>query len=236
MKILICDDDIIFAENLRQLLMRQLPDTTEYCVCQNRAQMIRQEDFDLLLMDICLEEDDGIQLSKSILQKHPHASVIFITGYPDLYYEKVFLSVRPCGFIKKPVDEQLLLSLIRQIIQEKEEPSHDWIVVKTRNGRTKISISQILYAESQKHRLLIHMSSEILETYGKLSDMEAALPDTFFRCHKSFLINARHIKTYEGNRFVLDDGTYVEISQTRRKEIRQKFFRYLEQEQGPYSI
>lgn len=234
MKILICDDDADFTVKLGQFLKEKLPRGIRLYTCQNREQLLEllseEEGFDLLLMDICLEQDNGIQLSKKILEQFPQTSVIFITGYPDLFYETVYLTVRPCGFIKKPVKEDLLLTLIRQVMQEKEENTCDWILLKTKSSLEKISISRIRYIESQKHVFLVHCDDKILESYGRLSDMSAVLPDYFFQCHKSFLVNAHYIQSYEGDHFVLDDGTWIRISQTRRKEIRQKFFRYLDRQ------
>lgn len=237
MKILICDDDLNFAGNLEHFLSKKLPEGIQLYTCRDRNQLMdllsEEAAFDLLLMDICLEQDNGIQLSKTILEQFPSTSVIFITGYPDLFYESVYLTVRPCGFIKKPVNQDLLLSLIRQIIQEKKENARDWILLKAKNGMKKISASKIRYVESQKHVLFIHSGAEILESYGRLSDIAAVLPDYFLHCHKSFLVNADYIHSYEGDHFLLDDGTHIGISQARRKEIRQKFFHYLDQQPFP---
>lgn len=234
MKILVCDDDADFLQQLMCFLRTHLPSDIQLYDCRDREELMEllseEEGFDLLLMDICLEKDDGIQLSRTILEQFPWTSVIFITGYPDLFYESVFLTVRPCGFVKKPVNEELLLALIDQIIQEKEEKVQDWILLKTRSGMKKVSASRIRYIESQKHMLFIHCGQEIWESYGKIKDTTAVLPDYFIHCHKSFLINAHCIQSYEGTYFILDDGTRIAISQARRKETRERFFRYLDQQ------
>lgn len=234
MKILICDDNFDFCKRLELFLAENLSPNIQFYTCQSREQLIKllfaKNRFDLLLMDICLEQDNGIQLSKIILEQLPQTSVIFITGYPDLFYETVYLSVRPCGFLKKPVDKELLLSLIRQVIQERKKSANNWIYLKTRDGMRKVHISEIHYIESCKHTLIFHNYNEILESYGRLGDLSHVLPDYFFHCHKSFLVNARYIRNYNGTHFLLDDGTLIGISQTRRKTIRQKFFQYLDQQ------
>lgn len=236
-KLLICDDDLIFAEALRQFLSEKLPDTVRFQVCGDRNGLMKlleeNHHCDLLLMDICLEEDNGISLAKELLTCFPQMPVIFITGYPDLYYEKVFLSLRPYGFVKKPVNEQLLLTLIDRAAEEirrTRQDSRQWILLKTKNGIEKISVAQIRYVESRKHMLIVHGIRNIWETYGRLGDMAAEMPDYFFYCHKSFLVNAHYIQSYEGSYFTLDDGSHISISQNRRKEIRMKFFEYLEKD------
>lgn len=236
MKILICDDDINFSKKLELFLTEHLPQNIHLYTCQNgtelRKLLSEKERFDLLFMDICLKQEDGIQLSKTILEQFPWTSVIFITGYPDLFYETVYLSVRPCGFLKKPVNKELLLSLTRQVIQERRKNINHWLYLKTRDGMQKIHISEIHYIESRKHLLVFHNCNEILESYGQLGELSDKLPDHFFHCHKSFLVNAHYIHSYNGDHFLLDDGTLIGISQTRRKTIREKFFQYLDRQAG----
>lgn len=234
MKILICDDDYHFAEELKKYLLVELPADAQLYLCSDREELTgllsAVKGIDLLLMDICLEQDDGILLSKKILEQFPEISVIFITGYPELFYETVYLSVRPCGFVKKPVNRGLLLSLVRQVIQEKQKENRDWIYLRTQGSVRKILPFSIRYIESQKHILHVHNDKEILESYGRIKDIFDLLPDYFFHCHKSFLVNAHYIQNYVGDHFVLDDGTHISISQTRRKMVRQQFFQYLDRQ------
>ena len=234
MKILIVDDDLQFSESL-QLLLHEGLDEAAVSVCQCGEQLEERMEaegpFDLLLMDIRLEGEDGIALARKMTEKYAHLPVVFITGYPEQYYEKVFLSVRPSGFLSKPVKKELLFELIHRLMQEKKEYEHQWLTVKTKSGVERLSVSGIIYLESEKHLLKIHSTSGIFEVYGRLTDLAEALPDSFFHCHKSFLVNASHIRSYERDRFVLLDGTCIPISQLRRGEIRRKFFHYLSQEE-----
>ncbi|MDY3765332.1 MAG: LytTR family DNA-binding domain-containing protein [Lachnospiraceae bacterium] len=234
MKILICDDNLSFTQELKQALTEQFTQQTQIYTCQDRQALLsllsNEGEFDLLLMDICLIEDNGMQLARDILETYPKTAVIFITGYPDLYYEKVFLNVRPYGFVRKPVKKNLLFSLIHQCIEEREKTWNDCMVFKTKAGIQKIPVSTIWYLESQKHIVLIHTKSEVYETYGQLSSMQKMLPAYFLYCHKSFIVNAHYIRSYEGDRFYLKNGTSIPISQLRRKDTRIKFFQYLDEE------
>lgn len=178
-------------------------------------------------MDICLKEESGISLARELLERYSNIDVIFITGYPDLYYENVFLDVRPYGFLKKPVNEEILVSLIYKYYHERET---FYYFFKTKNGLEKIKVLDIYYIESQKHKLFIHLKNEILETYGRLSELALSLPDYFLYCHKSFLVNAKMIKNYDGESFMLENREKIRISQLRQKEIRKKFMQFLDDE------
>lgn len=230
MKILLCDDDPVFIKEMRILLEEHFADSLRIYSCTGRKELLnilkKEDGIEILLMDICLEQDDGIQAAKEILEAYPDLSVIFVTGYPDLYYEKVFLEVRPCGFIKKPIDRELVTQLLEKMIREKKNQVN-WIFIKTKYELKKIVVSDIYYVESHKHSVLVHMKDELYTTYGRISDLAEELPEYFFHCHKSYLINAEHIQSYEGDSFLLDNNVEIAISQSRRKEIRRKFFEYL---------
>lgn len=234
MKILLCDDEITFLEEVRNFLRENLPGNAEICFSCNRQEaevLLENEEFDLLLMDICLEDDNGILVAKDLIEKYPYLPVIFITGYPDLYYEQVFLNMRPWGFVKKPVDKRLLLELIKKSIQEREHLLKQWLFVRTKSGYQKIPVQEIYYLESRKHTILIHLNDKVYETYGRISDMECRLPEWFIHCHKSYLVNARHVQSYQGGSFIMDNAVNIVISQSKRKETRQKFLDYLEIEE-----
>ncbi|MEL7534661.1 MAG: LytTR family transcriptional regulator DNA-binding domain-containing protein, partial [Bacteroidota bacterium] len=64
--------------------------------------------------------------------------------------------------------------------------------------------------------------SEPLEAAKTLKEFEAQLsPQTFFRCHKSFLINGIHIqKQKEGNVLELSGHNEVVISRRKKSEFK----------------
>lgn len=230
MKVLLCDDEPASIKEMEMLLKEHFADSLQIYGCTGREELLkilkREDTFDILLMDICLEQDDGILAAKEILKDYPELSVVFVTGYPDLYYEKVFLEVRPYGFVKKPIDRELLTGLLEKIIREKKNPAN-WLFIKTKHEIKKIAVSDIYYIESHKHSVLVHMKDELYTTYGRISELAKELPEHFFHCHKSYLVNGEHIQSYEGSAFWLDNGVEIGISQSKRKEIRQNFFSYL---------
>lgn len=234
MRILICDDDQEFLSDIENRLLADMPSDTQIDTCHQPEKLydlLSCRLYHLLLMDICLEGANGIQLARSILESWPNLPVIFITGFPDLYYEKVYLDVRPFGFIKKPVDWSLLLSLIRQIQEDRKNMYRSLLFVRTTKGLESILLKDISYIESRKHNLLIHAGGNPYVIYGKLDQVALKLPDYFFRCHKSFLVNARYIRRYENNCFFLEGDVCIRISQLKAKAIRRQFMQYLEQQE-----
>lgn len=232
MRILICDDDTAFLSEMQEHLLTAMGPAFHIDVCNRPDELyglLSSGRYHLLLMDICLEGANGITLARNVLESWPSLPVIFITGYPDLYYEKVYLDVRPFGFVKKPVDWALLDSLIRQIDESRSQLPSSRLFVRTGGGLEAVELELILYIESHKHNLLIHTRDKTLVIYDKLDRIASKLPDHFFRCHKSFLVNAHYIRRYENNCFILEGGACIHISQLKAKSIRRQFMEYLEQ-------
>ena len=65
------------------------------------------------------------------------------------------------------------------------------------------------------------------QCYEKLDNLEQQLPDSFLRCHKSFLVNMDKITGFLPNGIQLSDGTVASVSRTKLKESKQKYFQYI---------
>lgn len=50
---------------------------------------------------------------------------------------------------------------------------------------------------------------------------------SFVRCHQSFWVNLKHVRTMGNNKFTMDNGTSVPISRTYLQEAKQRFLHVL---------
>ncbi|WP_373598999.1 LytR/AlgR family response regulator transcription factor [Paraclostridium bifermentans] len=58
--------------------------------------------------------------------------------------------------------------------------------------------------------------------------MEKILPSKYFvRCHRSYIVNVKHIKTITKNNVFLENGVKVPISRGKYKEINDTFIDYI---------
>jgi len=96
------------------------------------------------------------------------------------------------------------------------------IAIPAANGFDFLTVSNTIYckAESDHTWVYLHQSDKVLTTKA-LKYFEALLPeDSFFRCHKSFLVHLNFVKKYkkrDGDHLELDNGTWIELS-GRKKE------------------
>ena len=63
--------------------------------------------------------------------------------------------------------------------------------------------------------------------YGSLTAMAAALQWQFVQCHKSFIVNLEYAVELRKEGFVMASPDKIAVSQTKRKEARRSFTKYL---------
>lgn len=64
--------------------------------------------------------------------------------------------------------------------------------------------------------------------YGRLDHLAEKLQSfTFSKVHKSYLVNLRHMDKIERFHATLSSGDIVNISQSRYREVKEEFIRYM---------
>ncbi len=101
------------------------------------------------------------------------------------------------------------------------------LIAKTRQMSRTVYPAHVSCIESDLRKVRIHMGEEVVEVYGKLSEMLKKLPRRFVQCHKSFAVNLGYVERLEKEYVVLATGERIPVSQKRRKETRDAFMEYV---------
>lgn len=180
---------------------------------------------DILLIDVKLGDEDGIQFSRQILDRWPRIRVIFITGYIE-YCEEIFQG-RPTAFLVKPVKEEKLLFALDKAVQELTEDNTQLLTVLDRaRGSVQVPIQSILFAKSEGRLVRILTEHQTTESYLRLSELEQRLPQQFVRCHQSYLVNLRYVQRMESGALYLSDGRKIPISRARTGETKERLMEF----------
>lgn len=84
-----------------------------------------------------------------------------------------------------------------------------------------VYLADILYFESSRRQITVHLKNEDYTFYGKLDALEKDLADRdFVRCHQSFLVNAKQIKSVQNDALQLRTGDTLPVSRSRRETVR----------------
>lgn len=230
MNILICDDDRLFLDFLHSELVKNLGNKHNFCSFSETEEIDRiiketspSEQFNLAILDIKLQEENGIDYAFLLEQKYPDIKTIFISGYDD-YYEAMFMKVKPFAFLHKPININILLFHIKTIADNLSDNNNSFLLI-SKKLKTEIPFNKIVFFESFKRIIVIHCIDQTFEFYGKLGDIEKDLPKNFTRTHQSYIVNMNYVRDtdFESNVF-LTNNTVIKISRTYKKSFQSKYF------------
>ena len=186
-------------------------------------------DIDILILDIQMEQMNGIELAKKIREKDEEVAIIFVTGV--LEHMSKGYSVGAINYLLKPLKEDELFDSLdrayRKIKQLKEKKES--LKVVTDKQTIKIRYSDIKYFVVYSHYVHIELLNKKITYKKKISDLEEELPKThFLRCHRSYIVNLHFIKSIEKESLTLDDNTIIPISRSKKEKVLEVFMNYFD--------
>ncbi len=119
-KLLLVDDDRFILNALTRLLAVN----NYHCVTAVNAkeawQSLQSEEFDLLILDVGLPDQDGISLCRRVRTKH-HMPIIMLTARDGASDKVIALEVGADDYICKPFDPQEVLARVRAHLRRNQE-------------------------------------------------------------------------------------------------------------------
>jgi len=80
--------------------------------------LIGQEEFDLIISDIFMEGESGIDLLRHIREKNQQCPVVMVTGYPNINTAAEAVRLGAFDYLAKPVKKEDLLRIARMALQQ----------------------------------------------------------------------------------------------------------------------
>lgn len=222
MKVVICEDNpqqqkMIYTR-LRNYAMINHPGVEIILVASNAEEVLKFTETntaDCYFLDIELGKNgsNGLQLAAEIRKKDLIASIIFVTDYSEALKLTFKYKVAALDYVLKRTEESFsdrLIGAFESSIQRYKQLGQtqtiNFFQVKIGELIKNIPYTNIYYFETSTniHKILLSEKNGIYEFYGKLKDIDHIHP-TFFRCHKSFVINLQHVVQIDKK------GRYVEL-------------------------
>jgi DNA-binding LytR/AlgR family response regulator len=218
-KCLIVDDEPL-AIRLIEKHISQIESLEVVATCNSAIkafEIVNTQQIDLLFLDIKMPNLTGIDFLKSL--KNP-PKTIFTTAYRDFALESYDLET--VDYLLKPITFERFLKAVDKFTRlstqtfpqvQKETIVSDYIVVKSGSKHHKIVLNDIVYIESLKDYIQIHLHNDTtIVTKYTLSDIEKELATyNFLRVHRSFIINTTNITAFSTNEIDLNHSKEIPI-------------------------
>lgn len=117
-RILIADDQALFAEGLRTIIESRAPDMEVVCLVQNGEEAVEMAEIakpDIILMDVRMPVKDGVEATKEIHSRDKQIKIVMLTTFDDDEYVKLSLSNGAIGYLLKNRPPEELIASIRAV-------------------------------------------------------------------------------------------------------------------------
>ncbi|AGK96017.1 LytR/AlgR family response regulator transcription factor [Clostridium pasteurianum] len=159
----------------------------------------------IYFLDVELNSDiNGIELATIIRKYDPKGYIIFVTSHAELTLLTFEYKVQAMDYILKYNSENLKVKIIECLraaynnFKRLENIEKKYISIDIGHKIVNLQPEQILFFETDKdHRIRLHTFDENIEFYCSLKQIEIIVPPHFYKCHRSYIVNTRNIKSID---------------------------------------
>ena len=181
-------------------------------------QFLENDTVDAIFCDINMPDLNGMDFVKSLAVP---PLVVFTTAYSEYAVEG--FRVNAVDYLLKPFglqDFQRAANRLRErlgstssVDQPVVSESDDTRFLKTDYRIVKVNIPDIRYVEGMSEYLKVWIEGEAkpIITLLSMKKIEARMPASFMRIHRSYIINLDKIQEVNKNRVIMDADTYLPI-------------------------
>jgi two-component system LytT family response regulator len=242
MRVVIIDDEPLARDSIRVLLENESDiRVVGEGAGTDGAALIARTRPDIMFLDIQMPEVDGFMLLEQV---GPEAvpAIVFVTAY-DRYALRAF-EVHALDYLLKPFDDRRFAralsharerargrrrgevdARIAELLEQRASPSQARFLVPVRDKVIVVDAAEIDWVEAADYYVSLHTGGTSHLLRQTMDEVESQLdPRRFFRVHRSAIVNIERVREihplFRGDcALVLDDGTRVKLSRSRRKQF-----------------
>lgn len=237
MSIFILEDDIIQAEELKQVLAgicesRQISYDFIFSTAKGERLLEKMTETAMnaiyfLDVEIRGEQHSGFQLAQHIREQDEQGIIVFITTHYEFAPISYQYMVSALTFIDKGLDEEARYKSLEacllhyQSANSKSLPADDF-VMETAEATVRLPFAEMEYIMTAgPHRLELVAKNRIIHFYGQLKKIEQR-DDRLIRCHQSYVVNVEQIQAYhpKDRLLTLKSGRVIPVSRRLATQVR----------------
>lgn len=230
----ICDDDISILNRLLALLDRYREERNADLTAaafQSPLELIadieKGESFDILLLDVLMPGENGIDAAREIRRYDENVRIIFLTSSAEFAVESY--TVGAYFYQLKPIWEESFFRLMDAVIAECTRSSGRSLILRCRTGITRVVLDKLEYCEVLGHSLCLHLTDgTVLESAGRMSQLceKLAEHENFLRVHRSYLINLDFVMAIGPKSVTMTSLDELPLPRGKYTELKDRYLEY----------
>ncbi|MBP1565044.1 MAG: response regulator transcription factor [Oscillospiraceae bacterium] len=233
-KVSICEENIVtrrlLIEMLGKLQMMHNIINAELPQGENFITSAASENPDIILLSEnfnCGLTSKGFETAKTLRTQGCTAVIIMMTVSPENIYNSPEL--KPLSCILKPFKYDDICRLFLESIDTNLLAGS--IDIKHRHAYKNIDVDDIIYIEADKRYTNIRTCENNYLCNESISSLEERLPKRFFfRTHRTYILNFKHISGINDCLIEMDNGEFVILSRHKKIEFDKAYSAYKKSE------
>ncbi len=228
--IAICDDEKYMSDHIRAMtsdLFRKKNREIQLRTFTSGEELLNYDgQIDILFLDIQMNGMDGMETARKLRASKFRGFLVFITVLKEMVFQS--FEVQAYDYLVKPVDEKQFEKTMERLYASMQNAGEDSLLVQKGYEGRIIREDEIVFCEIIDRKIYLDLTSgEVVDYYERIENLESKLGSHFFRCHRSYLINLKHLKGYKNGTACMDNGKEVPVSRLRSKEFSGVVLQYM---------
>ncbi len=208
MNILIVDDEALARSRLQTLLAElgghqcasaaTAPEALSLLLTPPQA----SAPFDVLLLDIHLPGQDGLQLARQLRQLAHAPAVVFVTAHTEHALSAFELDA--VDYLTKPVRRERLQQALAKAARAQATPNPapigEVLLIQDRGRTERLPLAEVLYCKAELKYVTVCSANHSYILDGSLSELETRYPQHWVRIHRNALVARHAIRALEKHR------------------------------------
>ena len=230
LSIAVCDDEVLdcckMAKDIKNILEEMEITYTIRQFYNGKDLLQAVENFDIVFLDIMMYGMNGMQTAQLLRERAFQNILVFVSSSREYVFDAY--DVEAFYYLMKPVDMKKLKNILSRSVMKLTQESEEFIIINKERHNKKLLLRDIFYFEIRGRVVFVHSAGGVFDYYDQISSLEQNLRNKgFFRCHKSFLVNLKHVDTYNREELILDNGEKIIVAKRRYEDFCKDMLKYM---------
>lgn len=167
--ILIVDDEASMRESLQDWFLDLGYQAETACDGEEALKLIAEKNYGLLILDLKLPGQDGIEVLKKARKHHPDLRGIIITAYPSVDTAREAIKQGAIDYLPKPFE----LSELEKLVEENIAPTEVEIMRQPIHKHAVAAILKVLTRAAEDSEFVSRLAENPEETLAEYTDLSA---------------------------------------------------------------
>ena len=230
--IAICDDEKYILDKIKKLVFdffhRKNVEITVSQFGSGEELLRHNKNIDILFLDIQMDGIDGMETARKMRSQNYKGYLIFITVLKEMVFQS--FEVQAYDYLVKPIEEECFEKTMERLFSAMQNAKDASLLVQKGYESNIIAFDDIVLCEIIDRKIYLHLKTEeVIDYYDRIENLETKLDGRFFKCHRSYLINLSHLKSYKNGMAYMINDKQIPVSRLRSKEFSSVVLKYMKE-------